>query len=119
MTVAPRPPRGVLDAGLQPERTVLAWRRTVLALTLGGVLSLRVLPPVLGAWGVALGVGGTLAGLVLAVLASRRQRAVAVALGADRPPPGAGALLAAVATLAAGGAALALVATLSLAAGTE
>lgn len=36
-----------LDAGLQPERTSLAWRRTALAVALGSIVSLRVLTAVL------------------------------------------------------------------------
>ncbi len=38
----------VFDPGLQPERTVLAWQRTVLALGIGVLAGSRMLLPVLG-----------------------------------------------------------------------
>lgn len=34
----------LFDAGLQPERTHLAWRRTALSVSVGSIVSLRVLP---------------------------------------------------------------------------
>lgn len=37
-------PDGPVDPGLQPERTSLAWNRTLLALILAGVLLLRWVP---------------------------------------------------------------------------
>lgn len=105
--------RGVmLDAGLQPERTALAWRRTVLSLMVGGVVALRALPDVLGPWGLVLGVAGTVAGLLIAVAASRRRTGVASALQGVEPVPPAGTLLAAVAMLVALGALAALTAVL-------
>ncbi|WP_430754300.1 DUF202 domain-containing protein [Micrococcus luteus] len=69
------------DPGLQPERTVMSWGRTVLAL---GVLSLAFLRwwPAVGAWAfgpaVMAAVGGT------AVLATQRRRYVAQARGIAR-----------------------------------
>lgn len=100
----------MLDAGLQPERTQLAWRRTVLALLVEGVVALRVLPPALGEWGVALGVGGTVAGLILAVAATQRAVSVAAALRTARSLPPLGALLATVAAVVSLGAAAGLAA---------
>jgi len=67
---------GPWDPGLQPERTQLAWRRTVAAVAVGALVSLRVLPPVLGGWAVAASGAGLLAGGALWVAAGRRARSV-------------------------------------------
>ena len=104
------PPDVILDAGLQPERTQLAWRRTVLSLVVGGLVAWRVLPPAIGWYGVAAGAAGIAASMLLAVLATRRAAAVASELRAGRPLPPAGGLLAVVAVLVAVGAAVGLVA---------
>lgn len=73
----------VFDAGLQPERTLLAWRRSCLALALGLALAIRygrVLDPVASLW---IGVPA-LAVVVLAYAAtSLRYRAVTRALSSD------------------------------------
>lgn len=61
------------DPGLQPERTHLAWRRTALSMAVGGLLALRVLPPVLGTTGVVAGIAGLAGGLLLDVAATRRS----------------------------------------------
>lgn len=64
------------DAGLQPERTLLAWRRTCLSIGVGGLLFVRFAVAELGVLAVVMG----LAGLVLAaagyVDAARRYRRV-------------------------------------------
>ncbi|MEW2349903.1 MULTISPECIES: DUF202 domain-containing protein [unclassified Streptomyces] len=66
------PPR---DPGLQPERTRLAWRRTVLSATVAGVLALKAAL----AHGVPLvWVAGVVPVLLFFVLATRRARALAV-----------------------------------------
>ncbi|MGW4114612.1 DUF202 domain-containing protein [Actinosynnema sp. NPDC004786] len=59
------------DRGLQPERTVLAWRRTVLALAVGSLLSLRL---VAAPWGPWAGAGGLVVAAALWVAAERRAR---------------------------------------------
>ncbi|ROS27765.1 DUF202 domain-containing protein [Cellulomonas sp. PhB150] len=57
------PTRHEGDAGLQPHRTQLAWRRTSLALLGASIASVKVLEPVLGPGAIALGmVGIVLAG---------------------------------------------------------
>lgn len=98
------------DPGLQPERTALSWRRTLLALAVGSLLSLRVLPPVFGNWSLALGIAGLGTVAVLWLLTVRRSR-LAEAVFRDRLPASAmpgGALLLALALLATAGAALGL-----------
>lgn len=95
------------DQGLMPERTQFSWGRTVLALLVGGLLALRVLPPRLGVWSFAAAL------LVLAlsgavwVLARRRARAVGRALQEGGDLPG-GAVLLLLSVLISGTAALAL-----------
>ncbi|WP_369814275.1 DUF202 domain-containing protein [Frigoribacterium sp. Leaf164] len=103
------------DPGLQPERTALAWRRTALALTVGSLVGLRVLPLLLGdgaaTYAVAgLGVAASVAVLVGAHRRYRRVHRLLTSGADDRAPIGGGLLPAAVAllTVAAGVAALAL-----------
>jgi putative membrane protein len=83
--------RPLFDPGLQPERTTLAWRRTVLSLAVGAVVSFRLLPPVLGLWGLAVGVAGLLLSTATWILADRRARRVREALlRSSGPLPGGG-----------------------------
>ncbi|MGT2426089.1 DUF202 domain-containing protein [Amnibacterium kyonggiense] len=100
------------DPGLQPERTELSWRRTLLSLAVAALVSVRVLPPVLGDWTVLTGLLGVLLAAVLGLLA-RRRHALVDAVFRGRAPatamPG-GALLLGVALLTTAGAALGLLA---------
>jgi putative membrane protein len=64
------------DPGLQPERTTLAWRRTGLALTVGSLIGLRVLPPLLGPAAFVLAGLGVVASLAVLAAAHRRYRRV-------------------------------------------
>jgi putative membrane protein len=93
------------DPGLQPERTELAWRRTALALAIGCLISIRLLPEALGdvIWALP-GFLGLLASGGLWIAAQRRYRQMEGALGASTPmlPDGrTGFALAAIAFLAA------------------
>jgi uncharacterized membrane protein YidH (DUF202 family) len=114
------PPPALFDPGLQPERTELAWRRTCLALGVGSLIAMRVLPV---AFGSALWVLGGVAGLVAAALlwvfARRRYRAGTDALHADgdraRMPDGR--LILALASLVTVVAAVSLVLALAIATG--
>lgn len=67
----------VFDPGLQPERTDLAWRRTALAVGVGSLVSMRLLPAVLGdaAWALC-GVAGVLFSVWLWSMAQRRYREI-------------------------------------------
>ncbi|MFT2753242.1 DUF202 domain-containing protein [Clavibacter sp. Sh2088] len=123
---APVPADRPSDPGLQPERTALAWRRTALALVVGSLLGLRVLPALLGtaglvvaAAGVVVAAAGVVAALAVLATAHRRYRRVHRILTAgpahpDRPaalPGGALPALVAALTACAGLAALALALT--------
>jgi uncharacterized membrane protein YidH (DUF202 family) len=64
------------DPGLQPERTLLAWRRSALALGLTGVVGARLATPYLGVVAVVLGVVGAGLALLAYLAASARYRRV-------------------------------------------
>lgn len=71
----------LFDAGLQPERTELAWRRTALAIAVGSLVSMRVLPVLLGsAYWIIAGVIGLIAAALLWVAGRARYRAAYRAL---------------------------------------
>ena len=82
--------RRLFDPGLQPERTELAWRRTALAIGVGSLLALRVLPsiattPAAELLLLAPGIAGVAFAVLLWVAARARHRAVNRALLDDRP----------------------------------
>lgn len=63
------------DVGLQPERTSLAWQRTGLAMAVGALVALRILPELLGPWAmVPAGVGLAMAIGVLVAAHLRYRR---------------------------------------------
>lgn len=65
----------VFDAGLQLERTALAWRRTIAAMLVGALLAIRILPEVFGFWTLIVGALGAVTAVTLLVAAHQRYRA--------------------------------------------
>ena len=105
------------DAGLQPERTALAWRRTALAVAVGSLAALRILPEVLGSWALipaALGAGVSFVALVLTHRRYRRIHTMLTSSGSDRVALSGGALPALMAVATFGGGIMALVAAVRL-----
>jgi putative membrane protein len=88
------------DPGLQPERTLLAWRRTYLALGVACLVGARLLPPIAGPASLAL-VGAALGVVVvIAIGAERAYRRIHSELTSDEPRhPGGGGLILAAAAL--------------------
>jgi len=96
------------DPGLQPERTQLAWRRTYLSASVGALVAVRLLPPVLGTAGLVIAGLGVVTASVLAALAVRRGRQTDEALASGSALPD-GRVLLALALAAAAAAAVGLV----------
>lgn len=65
-----------IDPGLQPERTMLAWRRTALALVVVAAVATRYLAAELGPAAAALGGAGVLLATVALAAAQLRYRRV-------------------------------------------
>ena len=66
----------LFDPGLQPERTLLAWRRTCLAFGVASLVGMRFTMPQLGLVAVLLGIlGAGLAVLAYALAATGYRRA--------------------------------------------
>jgi len=76
------------DPGLQPERTLLAWRRTALSLAVGSVVGARLALPALGHVAVVVGLLGAVAALTTYTAASHRYRRSHSALVAGESLPG-------------------------------
>jgi len=75
----------VFDPGLQPERTALAWQRTLLSLTVAFLAASRGLLPVLGVWSYTVAGIGVALSLALAVVTHRRYRRIHVHLTTVHP----------------------------------
>lgn len=77
MSTPPRPePDAVFDPGLQPERTLLAWRRTCLAFGVASLVAMRFAMTELGPLVVVVGVvGAGLAVLAYALAATGYRQA--------------------------------------------
>lgn len=86
MDAAARPTHGApFDRGLQPERTLLAWQRTSLALVAGNGIAIKYLSDALGTWATFLGVAGiALAGVAWVLAAVRYRRAHTGLVGAQQ-----------------------------------
>ncbi|PBC47451.1 DUF202 domain-containing protein [Rhodococcus sp. ACPA1] len=96
----------LFDLGLQPERTALAWRRTVLALVAGSLISAKLLAPLLGWISMLIPLAFLAASVVALTLLHRRYRSTVRALTQTemiaRLPDGRLPALAALMTLALG-----------------
>ncbi|MEP6478009.1 MAG: DUF202 domain-containing protein [Rhodoglobus sp.] len=64
----------VFDAGLQPERTALAWQRTLLSLVVAFLAASKVLLPLLGVWSYSIAGAGLAVTIGLGVVIERRYR---------------------------------------------
>lgn len=78
---------GLFDPGLQPERTRLAWQRTLLSIAVGCVVSMRTLPSIWGPGAFVVGAVGVLGLAVVGWTVRRRIGKVDDALGAGEPLP--------------------------------
>ena len=81
-----RPASPVLDEGLQPERTLLAWRRTAVALAVGALVGARVLEPSLGVLALVAGLAGLVVALAVGLAGRRRFLRLARVLDAGGEP---------------------------------
>lgn len=78
------------DPGLQVERTLLAWRRTTLAVAVVSAAGVRFTAPLLGWAAVALGAAGVLCALAAYLLSGTRYRQVHRALRRSASIPSSG-----------------------------
>lgn len=77
----------VFDQGLQPERTFLAWQRTVLALGVSCAVAVRFTAPHFGAVAIVAGIGGMGLALAAYIGARFRYRRTHLALTQAAPAP--------------------------------
>lgn len=78
------------DIGLQPERTLLAWRRTCLALAVGAMVIIKLGAPTLGIAAGIVGVASLALGAGAYAVATVRYRRVHTELSSARTLPAAG-----------------------------
>lgn len=105
------------DAGLWVERTALAWRRTALAVAVGSLAALRILPEILGSWAfipAALGAGVAMVALGLTHKRYRRIHTILTTSESERVEVNGGVLPALLAVATVAGGVLALVAAVQL-----
>lgn len=73
-------PDSPFDEGLQPERTLLAWRRTCLSLAIGGAIAVRLATPTIGPFVILAGIACVGAAVGGALAASKRYRRMHLSL---------------------------------------
>lgn len=104
----------IYDPGLQPERTLLAWRRTLLAVGVAGLAGLRLLPSAYGAWTLPVPLAVIGAAVALQTVSEQRFRLIYAALASRAPLPRAGAVGLALALLVTATSVAAVVCVLAL-----
>jgi putative membrane protein len=80
-------PHTLFDPGLQPERTLLAWRRTAAGLAVGSLTAARLLFDTVHALALVGGAVGLTTAVAFAVVGHRRHRRFMAAVRAGSPPP--------------------------------
>lgn len=76
-------PDAPADPGLQPERTLLAWRRTCLALAVASAVIVRFGGESIGAFAAVLGIVGIATAAAAYIVASHRYRSAHSAIVHD------------------------------------
>lgn len=79
----------VWDAGLQPERTRLAWQRTALALLTAGLVVARLVGHHHIATGIAIAAAACVLAASVGIVSTRRYKSANRRLEEERPLPGA------------------------------
>jgi putative membrane protein len=85
------------DAGLQPERTLLAWRRTCLSLAVAALLVIKLGAAALGFAAGVVGIAVLALAAVAYAVSAARYRRVHREVSAERPVPSAAGAVSAIA----------------------